>query len=541
MSRGSCVSLCLSVCAGGASVQPEEIPHLREQGSAIQLIVDGRPLLMLAGELHNSSCSGVEYMRRLWPHVQALGLNTVIAPVSWELVEPEEGRFDFLLVDEMIELARAHGQHLVLLWFGSWKNAVSSYCPEWVLADTERFPRARGAASQNTKDVLSTVSASNVEADAKAFARLMRHVREVDGRRHTVVLVQVENEVGIMPETRDLSDSANQAFGAPVPPELMAYLVAHREELHPVLLERWAKGGNATSGTWDEVFGGGGGAAEVFSAWCYGRYIDQVVVAGQAEYNLPMYVNAWLGSDLGTFPSGGPNPQVNDIWRAAAPHIALLSPDIYVGEFKEMCAEFTRAGNPLFIPEARFDNEAPARACWAIGKSHAMGFAPFAIESMTLDQPLAEWYRMLAQLAPAITEAQGSDRLAGVYRQGDEPDPEPMLVGDYLVHVRYESGLPEGHPPVGGLVIETEPDTFLLAGYGFGCKFEAVRPAAAPTRLRSVELGHFGDHGEWVHGLWLNGDETAANWEARIPPFLPNRFLGTNRPTILRAVLARRE
>ncbi len=536
MVREACVALCSAIAAEGDASPP----RLRAEGSAWQLIVEGAPFLMLAGELNNSTCSGIEYMRRVWPHVKALGLNTVIAPVPWELLEPEEGRFDFRFVDEAIALARSHGQRLVPLWFGSWKNGVSSYCPEWVLADTDRFPRARGAGG-HVKDVLSTLSPANCEADARAFARLLRHIREVDGAHQTVVLVQVENEVGIKPETRDLSDTANAAYAAPVPAELTSYLTAQRADLHPVLLERWGRSGFATEGTWDHVFGGGDGAAEVFSAWCYGRYIDRVAAAGQAEYRLPLYVNAWLGSEPGTFPSGGPNPQVNDIWRAAAPHLALLAPDIYAAEFKEYCAEYVRAGNPLFIPEARFDDEAPARACWAIGHHHALGFAPFAIEGMDLDQPLATWYPLLAQLAPAIAEAQGTDRLEAVYRQGDEPAPEPFPVGDYLVHARYETDLPEGHPPVGGLLIETGPDTFLLAGYGFGCRFEALRPSPGPARLRSVELGHFAEGGAWVHELWLNGDETAANWEARIPPFLRNRFLGAARPMILRVTLARRE
>ena len=180
----------------------QSIPRLRQKGNVKQLLVDGRPFVMLAGELHNSSASGVEYMRRMWPHLKALGLNTVVAPVSWELTEPAEGQFDFTYVDAMLELARKHGQRLVLAWFGSWKNGVSSYAPVWVLNDTERFPRAKGSSRQNTKDMLSTFSANNLKADAAAFARLMRHLKEVDGKEHTVILVQVENEVGIKPETR---------------------------------------------------------------------------------------------------------------------------------------------------------------------------------------------------------------------------------------------------------------------------------------------------------------------------------------------------
>jgi len=42
--------------------------------------------------LNNSSASSMEYMRPLWPKIAATNLNTVLATVSWELLEPEEGR-----------------------------------------------------------------------------------------------------------------------------------------------------------------------------------------------------------------------------------------------------------------------------------------------------------------------------------------------------------------------------------------------------------------------------------------------------------------
>ena len=242
----------LALCLTQDAAADDSLPYLQPKGSTVQLIVDGEPYVMLSGELHNSSASGRESMRRMWPHLKALELNTVIAPVSWELVEPQEDEFDFCYVDEMIRLARQHDQRLVLLWFGSWKNGVSSYAPRWVLRDTQRFSRAKGSSNQNTKDILSTLSKSNLQADAKAFARLMQHVKEMDGQEHTVILVQVQNEVGIKPETRDLSDEATEAYNSPVAQPLMDYLVAHKDELHPELLARWKKSGLAVQGNNDE-------------------------------------------------------------------------------------------------------------------------------------------------------------------------------------------------------------------------------------------------------------------------------------------------
>ena len=531
-----------SLLIAASSAADDLIPHLRRQGTATQLIVEGKPFVMLAGELHNSSASGTAYMQGMWPHLRELGLNTVIAPASWELVEPEEGRFDFGCVDAMVDLARKHGQRLVLLWFGSWKNGVSSYAPVWVLQDTARFPRAKGSSHQNTKDMLSTFSPNNLKADAAAFAGLMRHLKQTDGDRHTVVMVQVENEVGIKPETRDLSDEATRVYQSAVPPQLVDYLVKHKDALDPNVLDRWGKSGFATAGTWPEVFGGGPEAEEIFSAWHYARYIDQVAAAGQAEYGLPMYVNAWLAATkLGTYPTGGPVAHVYDVWRAAAPHIALLAPDIYVGEFKQVCAAYTRAGNPLLIPEASRDNDAAARAYWAIAQHAGLGFAPFGIESMKQDHPLVDTYRILRQLMPAIVEAHGTGRMIGVFRQGSEESPGLVDLGDYAARINYEQRLPPSHAPVGGLVIQTGPQEFLMAGYGFNCQFQAKTPGPRQTRIQSIELGQFDDAGKWVHELWLNGDETGANYAARIPPFTGNEFLGANRPMILRVKVYRHD
>lgn len=531
----------LGLCLGRATAQENSLPHLQPKGNALQLIVDGEPYVMLSGELHNSSASGSQYMQQMWPHLRALGLNTVIAPVSWELVEPQEDEFDFRYVDEMLRLARLHDQRLVLLWFGSWKNGVSSYAPGWVLGDTQRFPRAQGSSNQNTKDILSTLAESNLQADAKAFARLMQYLHEVDGQTHTVILVQVQNEVGIKPETRDLSDEATKAYNSPVARPLIRYLVAHKDELHPQLLARWEKCGFATQGTWPEVFGGGAEGDEVFSTWHYARYIDQVAAAGQTEYPLPMYVNAWLAAKLGTYPTGGPVAHMHDVWRAAAPHIAFFSPDIYVGEFKEVCAAYARGDNPLFIPEARKDDEAAARAFWTIAQHDGLGFAPFGIEDLTTDHSLVAAYRILRQLQPPITAAQGTDRMIGVYRQNGEDNPDPLVVGDYRVRISYEDRLPDGHPPVGGLVIQTESDRFLVAGYGFNCRFEATTPGPRRTEIESVELGHFDDQGQWLHELWLNGDETGANYVARIPANSANETLGVHQPMILQVTVYRHD
>ena len=212
-----------------ATAQDTSAPHLEKRGTVTQLIVDGNPFVMLGGELHNSSSSNLEYMKPLWPRLAALPLNTVLTPISWELVEPTEGHYDFALIDGLISQAREQHVRIVFLWLAAWKNGVSSYPPVWVKQNTERFPRAILNGSLST--TLSTLASDGTalrEADAKAFTAVMHHIKEADKRDHTVIMMQVENEVGTLTDTRDHSAEANRAFASAVPSELPKYLKAHR-------------------------------------------------------------------------------------------------------------------------------------------------------------------------------------------------------------------------------------------------------------------------------------------------------------------------
>src|SRR4051794_16989184 len=226
------------------------MPQLRRQGSATQLIVDGKPFLVIGGELHNSSSSSIAFMQPIWQRMRDLNINTVLTPVSWELIEPTEGSFDFTLIDDLLRDARTHDLRLTLLWFGSWKNGMSSYIPLWVKQDIGRFPRAQFHTGEML-EVLSTVAEANWQADARAFAALMQHLAEVDASHNTVIMVQVENEVGVLGDTRDYCDAANRAYAEPVPLELTAYLQEHQADLVPEIRRRWEAAGAKASGSWE--------------------------------------------------------------------------------------------------------------------------------------------------------------------------------------------------------------------------------------------------------------------------------------------------
>ncbi len=194
-----------------------KLPYLKNN----QLWVNDQPYLMIAGELHNSSASSIEYMQSLWPKLKSLNLNTVLATVTWDQFEPEEGKFDHQLIDYLIENAGKNQLKLVVIWFGSWKNGQSSYIPLWVKKDTQRFPRVQTADGRKI-ETLSVFSAESQIADAKAFTALMKRIREKDFSQ-TVIMVQPENEVGIFQDI-DYRSEVLKVYDSQVPKTLLDYL-----------------------------------------------------------------------------------------------------------------------------------------------------------------------------------------------------------------------------------------------------------------------------------------------------------------------------
>jgi beta-galactosidase GanA len=483
-------------------------PHLRRQGSAVQLMVDGKPFLMLGGEVFNSSSSSRDYMTKIWTHMNELHANTVLTPVSWEQIEPKEGTFDFSLVDGLIHDARKHNLKLVLLWFGSWKNGMSSYQPLWVKEDYKRFPRVRRD-DGTVRDVMSTLSENNWTADAKAFGALLRHLREIDARDHTVLMVQVENEVGILGDSRDRSDIANAAFAGQVPSRLMDHLTKNDKDLVPEFRNVWVKAGRKPSGTWEEVFGAGPHTDEIFMAWNYARYVDHVAAAGKAAYPIPLYVNAWLneaGANPGDYPSGSPESHLLDVWQAGAPHIDLLAPDLYASNFQERCQLYSRRDNPLFIPEMHSDAGAAYNMFYAIGAHNALGTSPFGIDHTPGDGPVSKTYEAISQIAPYLLEHQGKGQTTGFVIDTEHPKIVTRL-GDYDMEISLDSIFGRTASLGYGIVIQTGPNEFLGVGSGFRVRFSPVTSGPKYAGIDAVKEGTF-QNGQWVQGRWLNGDET---------------------------------
>jgi hypothetical protein len=492
---------------------------LRKQGTAIQLIVDGKPFLALAGELLNSSATSLEYMKPLWPEFAKAKLNTILPGVSWNQIEPQQGKFDFTVLDGVIQGARSRNMRLVLLWFGSWKNSLSGYAPDWVKKDFERFPRAQVTGGKSI-ELLSPFSDANRDADARAFAALMRHIKAVDGREHTVVMVQVENEVGMRGDSRDRSPMANQAFAGPVPKELMDYLQKHKDNLIPEFRQAWEAGGFKRSGTWEEVFGQSRVTDGIFMAWHFARYIGRVIEAGKAEYPIPMFVNAalyGLGRGPQPPPSGGrPWDLVMDVWRVGGPQIDFLAPDPHtVSDYAAFCAKYTQSGNPLFIPETNGGPGSAARMIYAFGRYDAIGYAPFAIERWVGKDPeLAGVNEFLSRIAPLITAHQGKGTMSAVLLGPKDP-PQKVQLGNYTLEASYlvppvmPANMPprESMPASVAILIAAGPDEYFVAGSGVKVTFSPNTPGAPLAGLGTVDEGTF-VNGRWVPGRQLAGDDT---------------------------------
>jgi hypothetical protein len=491
------------------------LPHLVRKDGRHALIVDGAPFLILGGQCHNSS-AWPKALPRVWSAIEVLHANTLEVPVSWEQLEPEQGRFDYSIVDELLAGARERKLRLVLLWFGTWKNGSAHYLPMWMKRQPELSPRIIGKDGRRV-DSPSPHAPALLEADTRAFRALMRHLKAADPQ-HTVIMVQVENEPGAWGTIRDYSPAAQELFTAPVPLDLLKAL---------------GKDGRA-GGDWTAVFGKD--ADEFFHAWSVARFIGQVAAAGKAEYPLPLYVNAALRDPLtqpaaGTYESGGPTDNVLDIWKAAAPAVDLLAPDIYMDDSARhlrVLDLYRRPDNALFVPETSRD-PVVSRYFYAALARGAIGWSPFGIDSLVPGagatgtapagdpawEPFAANYRVIGPMMREIAQLGFEGRLrASVEEKGDHQ--QVLALGRWQAVVTFGPPTfgygrsPQGNPePVGRvLVAQLGENEFLLTGYLCRVDFRVADAASGAQRefLRVEEGRHEG--GVFRPERIWNGDET---------------------------------
>ncbi|KAF5229121.1 hypothetical protein FANTH_14301 [Fusarium anthophilum] len=520
--------------------------RLHKVNGTWELLVDEKPFLILGAELHNSSMSSSRYMSQVWQQLADSGINTVLGAVSWEDIEPREGEFQFTELDAIIEGARSHGLRLIVLWFGSFKNGKSSYIPAWVKTNPQRFPRMYILDSDGrlaNSGVLSVFHEECHNADARAFTALLQHLRENDKDR-TVIMVQVENEVGLRFDSRCRSAVAEKAFMSPVPAELLEFLQSKWRGLHPDFKstkndgwESLGKGGN-----WVDIFGQSIWTDELFMAYHYARYVEHVASSGRKGYDIPLFTNAWLarpgaagaaagGGTPGEYPSGGPVSNVLDIWQRFAPSLNFLCPDIYTAPYSETCRDYTHGGQPLLIPEQRRD-AVGARQVWiSIGTYKAIGTSPFGIDTLKpLVNHFSEAYKLLDSVSSHVLRARREARHIVGFAFDDPPlldqvDTTPEFTIEFQdYHVTIDRAFVFGKKAAGyGMIIELEPDKFLLIGKGFKAEWKSRNSALPYTDILSfLEKSVNVETQELKTERILNGDESNGGARANMPNCEPD-------------------
>jgi Domain of unknown function (DUF5597)/Beta-galactosidase len=492
-----------------------DMPRLEQKGGRFALVVDGKPFLVLGAQINNSSAWPAT-LPNVWPALEAMHVNTVEAPVYWEQMEPEPGKFDFSNVDALLAGAREHHLRLVLLWFGTWKNGQAHYIPEWMKNDTERYPRALSAYGK-VLPVLSSNSANNLEADKHAFAALMRHLREADAAQRTVIMVQVENESGSIGTVRDHSPAAKKEFAGTVPPALATAL-------------------HVGSGNWSQVFGPD--ADESFAAYSVAHYINEVARAGKAEYPLPMYCNVWIkypvhaledrdrASPGQEYPSGGPQQDNINIWKAAAPAVDLLAPDFYSDDmlfYREIIAAYHRDDNALFIPETGMQSNFGRYFFYALGHG-AIGFSPFGVDytGWTIsDEKIPSWlsedYALFKPMAGQVAQLNFDGKLqTAIEDKGSVRT--PLHFGDVDAVVSFGFPQRDGEMPPGNsdshgraMVAQLGPLEYLVTGFDASVSFK-LADTAGKAQNQQLEILR-AEEGRYENGAWQalriwNGDQT---------------------------------
>ena len=478
---------------------------LRHIGQRAQIEIDNQPMLILGAELSNSAATSVADINEVLPRMKAIGINTVLIPAQWDLIEAEEGKMDFSLIDAAIIKARECDLRLIFLWFGAWKNSMSCYAPMWFKEDVKRFPRA---ITQQGKplEIASAFSENVFQADNRAFSSLMQHIKEIDQEHQTVIMVQVENEIGMLENARDYSSEAEKVYLSPIPKEVIKVLKIDKAI------------------SWNEAFDKDLYGEEKFMAYYYARYVERLAQSARKIYDIPLYVNAAMnsrGRKPGEYPSAGPLAHLADIWKLAAPSIDILAPDIYDTGFKSWAKQYDMgAKNPLFIPESRCCENSGVRALYVFGEHEGVGFSPFAIDQCSEKdaKELARSYTLLHELQPILLKYRGKNAIRGLLF--DQQDKETMIEdGDMTLTCRHYFTLPwdsratdgstwrEG----GAIIIRLAKNDYLVAGSGIVVVFQKTTEKKQEEEKAKI----LGEDGFVDNGNEQNNNNTLSSFKGK--------------------------
>ena len=492
----------------------KRIPEIKRENGIPTLFAREQPFLAFAGEVHNSSASSLAFMEeRVWPAIEGMNLNTLIVPLYWELVEPEEGKFDFRLLEGLTAQAQSRDMHLILLWFGLWKNSESMYVPNWMKLDSNKYFRVKKANGEKI-DTISPFCSAAIEKDARAFSRVMARLREIDEDHSTVIAIQVENEIGVLGTERDYCEAAQCAFAEEIPDTMAAKF--------------------RVKGNWKAAFGTD--AEEYFMAYYFAQAVETITREGRKEYPLPCYANAWLKQHPwypGSYPSGGPVKGVHRIWKYMAPSLFTLAPDIYVPSAAAVMEEYHYENNPLLIPEARKDAVTASYCLYAFTRHHAVCYSPFGIEDLGLpaDQVmkpskevmkelninpimfetdggkeyLSKVYDVMEQMKPLYFKYRGTGHMQSYLKCSETDLGTYFRFDEYDILTDYFPSMP-GIPISAGVIYELDQNKFLMVGMMSRMTFRVKPGENRKVRALKLEDGEL-VQGEWKPGHIQNGDE----------------------------------
>ena len=512
------LALLLAAAVSLAFGQAKPIPQLVKKGDKFTFLVDGKAFLILGGQVNNDGAFP-DRMERAWPKLKGMHCNTVEYPVYWNEIEPQEGKFDFRDFDRILLRARAEGFRVVMLWFGTWKNGAMDWAPNWVKSDLARFPRVLDSGGKPIR-VLSPHSKATLNADKKAYVAMMTHLRQVDETDRTVIMMQVENESGLLGSVRDYSPESNKLFNGPVPASLVTAL-------------------KKKPGTWTEVFGSRL-AEESFTAYYLSSYINEIAKAGKQVYPLAAYVNAWEGGEdtadafdsfdrAGeSYPSGGPVSHMLDLWKAVAPDIDILSADTSVQpfvNFRMINSRYVRPDNPYWSPEAGRTMSGARAFFHALAEYPAIGFGAYGVDSGAGPEPEARFvdlgadYRLVDAAMPAIVGLQAAGKLKAAI--ADDVIRGKNLIGEryhFLVRFLPAPGTPAQPPTPAARVLvgELGPDEFLIMGFNAAVD---IRPTAGSgfTAAQFLQV----EEGVYQNGAWKTTNLGRTYQGSYTPPSVP--------------------
>lgn len=504
--------------------------------------VGGKPFFALGGQPGTNNTYFREDLEGFWRAAKLMRMNTAEMQVFWELLEPEEGVFDFTQVDMLIDECRKHGVKMILVWFATWKNGAMKYAPQWVKNDRKRFVRVTNNNGVE-QHVLSSHCRETKKADEKAFCKLVEHLKEVDSEEQTVIGIQVQNEVGIFGTcVRDHGEEANADYAAPVPAGLIDYI----EQLPECdAYYAWDMNGRKRGCNWAETFGRDG--EEFLTAYSISSYIGDEAAAAKKIYDIPMFVNCWVqGRDFenpgADYPSGGPQHKVFEIWKYAAPALDALCPDNYeldYNGFTYYCNKYGRENNPLYIPESSSSTFCSWQPYAAAGEHDLSGYSimgrMFNIVAAdgTVDESrlgMVQSFRQISDISPLLAKYYGTGKIHAIIQTPGASfkllhmdgwkalatfTPNPSTT-------KAMTQVESRHKPEGSmaacLIIQTGENEFYMVGNELAVHFREIQPVteiwpehATVRTSQSIsylvcEEGYFDENGEFVVFNKRNGD-----------------------------------